>query len=113
MGEFNANPNRQSIEPRVFEVREFMRFRPSESLIPVKHYRTIYHRDGRISQEALSVEFLLEQTIRAFHGNADQAAGVLTGLFAEPRDAEECAQAIARHHGRNAEVRGTRVTVAV
>lgn len=111
MSKFEAAVNATPNEPRVFEVREYIRLRPSENLIPVKHYRTIYHRDGRISREALSVEILLEQTIRAFHGNADYSAEILTGLFEESRDAEECARAIARLHGRNVEVQGTRVMV--
>jgi hypothetical protein len=82
-------------------------------LIPVVHYRTVYHRDGRISKEALPVEALLPQIIRAFHGSPQEGEGRLTGIFVDPRDAEECAQALAVHYGKNAEVSGTRITLAV
>jgi hypothetical protein len=113
MNKPHSPPSTQSPESKVYEVREFIRFKPSANLVPVRHYRTVYHRDGRISKEALSVEALLERTIEAFDGLAARSAGALTGFFKEVRNAEECAEAIVRHHGRPVEVTGSQVTISI
>ncbi len=100
-------------EPKTYEVHEFIRLKPSGGLIPVGHYRTVYHRDGRISKEALSVQSLVSKMIRAFHGRPQESEGKLMGFFEDPRDAHECAQAIAVYQGKDAQVSGARVTVAI
>lgn len=96
---------------KTVEIHEFVRFRPNGDLVPTHHYRTVYHGDGRISREALSTESLLEKTILAFRGYVHQSGGALLGLFDAPQDAQECAQAIADHHGKPVEVCGNQVTV--
>ena len=98
---------------KVYEVREFVRLKPDDNLTPVRHYRTVYHADGRISKETLSVEDLLEKTIGAFNGYTYRSAGILKGFFDDPGKAEECARAIAAHHDRKAEVCGTEITIAM
>lgn len=100
--------------PKAVEIQEFVRFRTNGDLVPVHHYRTVYHPDGRISYEALSAEALVEKTIRAFQGDAHHASGgALLGLFSAPQDAKDCAQAIADHHGKPVEVSGTQLTVTL
>ncbi|CAL1241789.1 hypothetical protein [Candidatus Methylocalor cossyra] len=108
-----TRPETANRAARIYEVHEFIRFRPNDRWIPVSHYRTVYHRDGRISREALAESSILEHTIRAFQGHARPAAGVLLGLFHDVRDAQDCAEAIAAHHGRPVQVCGTQLTVTL
>ncbi len=103
--------NTVTIEPRVYEVHEFINLKGGEELVRVRHSRTSYHGDGRISQEVLSREPLLEQMVRAFRGYVHKSAGMLTGFFESPELARECARAIAIHHNIEAEICGTQITV--
>lgn len=41
---------------KVCEVQEFERTGPAADLVPVRHYRTVYHCDGRISTEDLAIQ---------------------------------------------------------
>lgn len=108
----SSSPAAATERPKAVEIQEFVRFRHNGDLVPVHHYRTVYHPDGRISQEALSGQALLEHTIRAFRGDARSASGgALLGLFNAPQDAEDCAQAIADHHRKPVEVAGTQLTI--
>jgi len=102
-----------SAEPRVYEVQEFVNLQRGQDLVRVRHVRTRYHADGRISQETLSTETLLEQMIRAFRGNVHQSAGTVTGFFDTPEQARECAQAIAHYHHKEPELCGTQIAIAL
>lgn len=99
--------------PKTIEIHEFVRFRPGDDLISIRRYRTTYHGDGRISRETPSTEAALERTILAFRGYVQQSDGALLGLFDAPEAAQECAEAIAVHHGQQAEVSGNQVIVAL
>jgi len=100
-------------QSRCYEVREFVNLKRGEDWVQVRHFRTSYHLDGRISQEDLSIEPLLEQMIRAFRGYVHQSAGTLSGFFDSPELARECARAIAVYHKRDAEICGTQITIAL
>jgi len=99
--------------PRIYEVQEFAQIQRGEELVTVRHLRTIYHPDGRISHERLSVEPLLEVMIRAFNGYVYRSAGVLTGFFNDPDEAKECAKIIIIYHDKQVEICGTQITIAV
>jgi hypothetical protein len=107
----HVSRNARSAAPRVYEVHEFINLKRGDGLVQVRHFRTSYHSDGRISQEVLSSEMLLEQMIRAFRGYVHKSAGTLTGFFDSPENARECARAIALHHDKKAEVCGTQITI--
>lgn len=106
-------PVEETRQARSFEVHEFIRFKPEGGLVPVKHYRTVFHENGRISREAFPVEPLLREIIRGFDRQIADSGGALTGYFDQPERARECAQAIAAHHGRNVEVSGTEVKISL
>lgn len=108
-----ASTPKETRPARSFEVQEFIRFKPEGGLVPVKHYCTVYHKNGRTSREAFPVEPLLREIIRGFNGKVCATDGALTGYFEQPELAWECAQAINAHHGKNAEVSGTELTVSL
>lgn len=89
---------------RIYEVREFVRLKARDDLVPVRHFRTSYHPDGRISQEVLSTGTSLEQMIRAFDGYVFKSAETVTGVFDDPDDARECARVIALYHDKKVEL---------
>ncbi|MGZ8219866.1 hypothetical protein [Methylomagnum sp.] len=107
------SPVEETRNARSFEVHEFIRLKPEGGLVPVKHYRTVYHENGRISREAFPVEPLLREIIRDFDGQIGEAGEYLTGCFDQANLARECAQAIAAHHGKNVEVSGTEVKISL
>jgi hypothetical protein len=41
-------------EAKVYEVREFANIDPDAGYVQLRHYRTIYHPDGHISQEEVA-----------------------------------------------------------
>lgn len=51
-----ASTGREQAARKIYEVHEFERTGPAADLVPVRHYRTVYHRDGRISTEDLAVQ---------------------------------------------------------
>lgn len=104
-----AEPN----APRVFEVHEFVNLKRGGDLVKVRHLRTSYQPGGRISQELLSADLLLEQMVRAFRGSAHHSAGTLIGFFDSTELARECAKAITLHHHKETEVCGTQITVVL
>lgn len=54
-GRGQTSASRTPAEGKVYEVHEFERTGPGNDLVPVRHYRTVYHTDGRISTEDLAV----------------------------------------------------------
>jgi hypothetical protein len=105
--------NARPAEPRVCEVHEFVNLKRGGELVEVRHSRTSYHLDGRISQEVLSTEPLLEQMIRAFRGYAHKSAGTLTGFFDSAELARECARAITVYHNKETDICGTQITITM
>ncbi len=41
-------------EPKIYEVREFANIHPGKAYVQMRHYRTVYHADGRITREDVS-----------------------------------------------------------
>jgi hypothetical protein len=105
------NSPRTSNCPAAFEVRDFIRLRRNGSLVPVRHYRTVYGQDGRVAVEALSVRPLLQRAIADFGGEASDGGEAVTGRFASESAARACAEAISRYQGWPVQVSGGEVTV--
>ncbi len=91
----------------VYEVSDYIRVAPSKDYVLVRHYRTGHGDGGQIVNEPVSsTEELLTTMIRAFEGRCLHVSNGLRGVFEDARQAQECAEAVAAHHRKKADVVG-------
>lgn len=107
--EQSSNPG----EPRAYEVLEFVKAAPGEDLVLTRQDRTIFHPDGRISQETQLLENLFEKLVPAFNGYVYKASGQLTGHFDGPERARDCARELAFHYNKAVEISGSRIRIVM
>lgn len=98
----------------VYEVSDYVAVAPAREYVLVRRYRTGHGADGRTTREPVSSpEELLENMIRAFEGRVYEASGTINGFFQDPDRARYCAEAIFAHHGKQADVSGTQLSITL
>lgn len=104
-------PSVDARAPIVHEVHEFVRLAPGDWVMS-RHCRTIYHEDGRISQELAPAERLLVQAVHALRGEVcKESPDALHASFERPEDARRCANLVSAHYGKDVELAGSQLVI--
>jgi hypothetical protein len=109
----NAPGSAEPEKPIVYKAFEYVKPSSHEDYVLVREYRTLYYLDGRVVRETLLMETPFEQLVRAFDGYMRKTDGLLTALFSAPEQAQECARKIDYVYGKDVEVNGNQLSMAL
>jgi len=100
-------------KPVICKAFEYVKPASGDEFVLVREYRTFYHLDGRVSREVLLKETPFENLVYAFDGSVRKSKGLLTGIFAAPEQAVECARKIDYVYGKPVEISGNQISMAI
>ena len=109
----DASKSEEPAKPIIYKAFEYVKPSSHEDYVLVREYRTLYYLDGRVVRETLLMESPFEQVVRAFDGTMRKIDGLLTGLFNAPEQAQECARKIDYLYGKDVEVNGNQLSMAL